>query len=245
MKKHVYVVRTGRPGTKQVAVESMREPRQRMPIGHVRRDGPNRRERPHYGFPSQSGPDMGIRINVGTVIKLCEGMRMDREIYRNGHGQQQKRQPDRGSSGRLLPVDLSSLACGARARLCGWGRLQRQDVIPRSSLWGDFAYLTPLERRRALEQFRDWCIRLERAFRLASGASPETGFAYRCICTGMQNQKNQGSVNATLKRRSTRTHRFGKRSRAKAPGRQKKNATSAQVGGTWREKLRCAIRSTE
>jgi len=48
---------------------------------------------------------------------------------------------------------------------------------------------------------------VERAFRLASRLSPEIGFAFRCIRSGMQNQKSEAHPNAALKACPERSRR--------------------------------------
>src|SRR5579863_395941 len=77
MQQNINVVVPGRILSKQLAIESVREPGQRMPVGLIKAGN-----RPLDRVPVQPGANVSVVGDVAVVVEIDEGMMNDRVVER-------------------------------------------------------------------------------------------------------------------------------------------------------------------
>ena len=140
MEKHVDGVLTRRVQAENLAIESMREPGDRVPVRRFRG-----LKSPNHGVPAESGTDLGIVGNVNRVVVIEKGSAGDRVIERE-RGQERAAGREQSASlrdlknvgiggtpgrasGQSIPLNLSGQpvvpperrnACGSPCARAGW-----------------------------------------------------------------------------------------------------------------------------
>ena len=85
MQKHIDDMWSPRIQAEDLAIESVRKPGHRMPVGGVRSaKGPN------HGIPREAGTNLRIFVNVSAVVKIQKWGAKDRAVKRERCQSQQK-----------------------------------------------------------------------------------------------------------------------------------------------------------
>ena len=108
VQEQIYVVVTGGIQLKKLAIQGVREPGQRMPVGLIVSG-----ERPLDRVPLQAGLHVHVFRDVDGVVVVDERMLVYRIVEREGRDRQQKAQ-DPGP--RLDPIDPSRVGPGLSSR---------------------------------------------------------------------------------------------------------------------------------